>query len=85
VCSGPGRPSSVHSGRNHALDGHDGSVSWPPTQMVAPSTCRKSRMVVQLTGSTQVARAQGSNSTLTAPVRRRRAIVRMACFQSRNG
>jgi hypothetical protein len=28
---------------------------------------------------------QGSNSTLTAPVRRRRAIVRMARFQSRNG
>ncbi len=28
---------------------------------------------------------QGWRSTFTAPVRRRRAMVRMACFQSRNG
>src|SRR5215472_14345934 len=32
------------------------SVSWPPTQIVAARTCRKSRTVSQLTGSTALPR-----------------------------
>src|SRR5262245_41286091 len=52
------------------------SVSWPPTHTVAPRTCRKSRSVVQLTGSTRVLRRRRSVHGREAPGERFTTAVR---------